>query len=97
MPLVAYGIPLRIANILSRKTRHAGDCHPKSAACGWCDYFDPGLVVGVAWQVHAAVHDVWRLAHASAVNTRLSQAGIETFLVHQSELERTLMVLVRQA
>lgn len=98
MPLVAHGIPLRIANILSPEkpgTRVIASPSPQHAAGAIISTRGLSLVSASASPL-PAVHDAWTSEHASAVTTRLSRAGIEMLLAHQSELERTLMVLVRQ-
>lgn len=98
MPLVTNGIPLRIANVLSPSlpgTLVLANPRPSHQSGAIISTRGLSLVAATASAL-PSVHDAWTPEHASEVVAKLSHAGIETLLAHQSELDRTLMVLVRQ-
>lgn len=98
MPLAANAIPLRIANVLSPTlpgTLVLANPRPLHQSGAIISTRGLSLVVATASAL-PSVHDAWIPEHAAEVITKLSHSGIETLLVHQSELDRTLMVLVRQ-
>lgn len=98
MPLAANSIPLRIANVLSPSlpgTVVLANPRPLHQSGAIISTRGLSLVAATASAL-PAVHDAWTPERAAEVITHLSDAGIETLLAHQSELDRTLMVLVRQ-
>ncbi|MFZ9858565.1 MAG: aspartate kinase [Roseiflexaceae bacterium] len=97
MPLAANGIPLRIANVLSPSLPGTVVLtNPRPSHQNGAIISTRGLsLVAASASALPAVHDAWTPEHAASVITQLSHAGIETLLAHQSELDRTLMVLVR--
>lgn len=99
MPLAANGIQLRIANVLSPSLPGTlVSANPRPAHQSGAIISTRGLsLVAASASALPAVQDAWTPEHAAKIITRLSNAGIETLLAHQSELDRTLMVLVRQS
>ncbi|MFM7680011.1 MAG: aspartate kinase [Roseiflexaceae bacterium] len=98
MPLASRRIPLRIANIYEPVligTIVSDEPLGNHASAAIISTRGLSLVVASASPL-PTVQDAWTQEHASAVTTRLARSGIETLLVHQSDLDRTLMVLVRQ-
>ncbi|MFN5928328.1 MAG: aspartate kinase, partial [Roseiflexaceae bacterium] len=98
MPLASRRIPLRIANIYEPMlvgTVVSDEPLGNHASAAIISTRGLSLVAASASPL-PTVHDAWTQEYASAVTTRLARSGIETLLVHQSDLDRTLMVLVRQ-
>lgn len=96
MPLASRRIPLRIANIYQPQLLGTivSDAALGSHAAAIISTRGLSLVAASASAL-PTVHDAWTQEHASAVTTHLARSGIDTLLVHQSDLDRTLMVLVR--
>lgn len=98
MPLASRRIPLRIANIYEPQlagTIVSDETPSMHAAAAIISTRGLSLVAASASAL-PTVHDAWTQEHASAVTTRLARSGIETLLVNQSDLDRTMIVLVRQ-
>ena len=98
MPLASRDIPLRIANVHSPEqpgTLVTG--HPTPAHASGAIISTRGLsFIAASTSSLPTLEDTWTAELAATVTAKLSHAGIETLLAHQSELDRTLMVLVRQ-
>ena len=98
MPLVIKKIPLRIVNVLSPSlpgTYVTADSHTDTNWGAIISTRNLSMVTATASAL-PAVHDVWTPEHAADVTRMLANEGIEVLIAHQSELDRTLMVLVRQ-
>jgi aspartate kinase len=98
MPLASRGIPLRIANVHAPTlpgtlvTAAPTPSHATGAIIS-----TRGLaLIAASTSALPTLEDIWTADLAASVPAQLSHAGIETLLAHQSELDRTLMVLVRQ-
>ncbi len=98
MPLATRCIPLRIANVHSPEqpgtlvTALPTPTHASGAIIS-----TRGLALIAASSSSLPTYEeAWTAELAATVTARLSHAGIETLLAHQSELDRTLMVIVRQ-
>jgi aspartate kinase len=98
LPLVSNAIPLRIANVLAPATAGTLVCSNPSPthASGAIISTRSLVLIAASAPTIPSEHDSWSAERAADVTRALSAAGIETLLVHQSELDRTLLVLVRQ-
>jgi aspartate kinase len=98
MPLATKQIPLRIVNVRAPELPGTLITAHTSQLGSWGSIISTRNLAMVSATASSlpAVYDTWTPELAADVTRALAQAGIEILMAHQSELDRTLIVLVRQ-